>query len=253
MPVDAVNGKNNNYLVPGIATGAVAGGVTSYYTWKKPVNAKYLSGLTEDKFEKVFEKLPEDKQGVGDIISAILKERKELDPLKDLTVTDGKIEVSDVLEQFNKNISSQAGLNELKESLTNLGVKIPEEFTKAEDLDSIINLLNTKDADVDKNSKEIADVCKKSLTSLKEMLMSAKDGKIDAEAYKALSIKGANESTDIAINGILKELGKDVPKMKSWKNAGIGAAIGAAVLGTIGYFVKTKPAKAEEKAEAAKA
>lgn len=188
-------------------TGAVLAGVPTYFFLKDPVNAKYITGLKDDKFEK------------SKVMAAVKKENETVYN----SVTESRDSLKNVAAKADEEVAKVfvkdgAAVEELSVSdyLKNVGETAK---TKEELANEITELL--KDAEANKAAIDTKQ-------AHKAIIDAAGEGNIQKSAYKGLQETQITKSIVEAIEtaaGKLEGKVKYMSASKAFKYGGIAAAV----------------------------
>ncbi|MFA7658386.1 MAG: hypothetical protein WCY19_03030 [Candidatus Gastranaerophilaceae bacterium] len=258
MAIGAVNSvsfgegeqRRKRHIIPKMLGGFVVAGVPAYFLAKEPVNAKQVLKMSDDTFEKTFQNVPDGKKEMVEDLSCIRANVKKTNVegaiekrIEDLMGKGEKISVVDFLENigFESKEALDKAINEAPAKTKKLTEKLKlaeETFKNAEteagkkvagrDLEKAQSRLSRHLDEID------------ALKISKTVIDSAKEGQISREAIKAKYLKYVDSyAKDLAKKG-LEALEEDIPKVKSFKKAGIYGLIGAGVVGVLALIFRGK-------------
>lgn len=240
MTVDGVNDKKSgvNPLLLG-TTGLVLTGVPTALLWQEPISARKALTMDTATFNNKFKDIPSDKneyvENIKNVKNRYENGTNDIDNFLTKKIPE-KVSIDNYLEIFKCEYGSKEALdNAIKEAeqqktaLTetyNLvqqavseGKATVEELTYAKnDLNCLLQHLNELNCD------------KNIINAVQE------DGLIARDTIKSEFLKYYKIRDELRIDANIEFLGKDAPKMTSWKN---GAKIGVAafILFTLGALI----------------
>lgn len=210
-------------------TGAIGGGVTGYVLGEK-MPAMKVAELNSDRFQRTFEKIPEDKKP---IVGRLAELKEELAPEKiavrvnnyvsNLMKKSETITVPEFLEKTPyKTVEgleeAAKGLDEKAAQLTKAheaAVKVFEEADEA-GKEPARQAVDAAKAEIDKFLAHADEV-----NRTKEVVEAAKEGVISKAVITEHATSGATSGIAKKITTELEALGKDAPKVNSLKRGGI--------------------------------
>lgn len=233
--------KNQNISI-GVGTGLVGGGAIGYFKGEK-ITADKLVKLSDDKFEKLFSKVPEQKKEFVDELSDARETFKNIDKaVAEFVETEVGNETKGIhveelygAEIGNEYTENKENFERELEDLEKNNPALKKEYTEAKEafkkanettiIEAKENLFNAKDNLID----SVAEInISKRYTKL---INNAENGIIKTDAFKNEFKASLQDTGNFVVEEALDLLGKDAPKVKSIKNAGIFGAIAAVVLG----------------------
>lgn len=251
------SGKGGAVLGSAVVGGA--GGFATGYFLKKKVDAPYIQGLANDKFDKsgvkeadptVYEEIKKHREShskAGEQVDVDLKAKygegtTEVDVAKYLEKegvkkADGNVATTkaDVETLITEKTNGTAGLQTTVNEKT-------DAFNKAVEGDAKNVAKGEKEAAelaLNNHTKEL-----KALENHKKLIEGASEGKIKIESIKAPKVEAKQaEATEGIVKSLAKIAEEKMPKFNSMKKAGIYAAIGAVALGLLAaiFAGKKKP------------
>lgn len=242
--------KKGSGVVGSAVAGAVVAGVPTYFFWKKKVDAPYIRGLEQDKFEKQFGKVKTENEAVYTEIAA--QRAKDADKLAEAEVekmfgsTKGK-EAKPITEMTVEDFLKKEGYADTIKTPEQLAELVTAEKAKTEGLQKAFTDAETElknvaaDAadDVKAAAQGKVDEAKRLLKENvegiakgevhSEVLKTANEGKISRDVVKGAKVKEFVASIENSIKEEIGKLGGKEPKMKVVGRS-LWVALGGAVL-----------------------
>ena len=233
-----VQQQNEKHIAPYMAAGFISSFVPTYFFFKNPIKADKVLGLDKDTFEKTFKKVPEGKKGIVKAISEAVNctNKDSIDEIVKTIIGDAEtISAEDFLHKNNF---------ETKELLEKALKDSAEETKKVtEDYNLAVEALNKSQPGAQENLNKVKSQFIDKLRTFEELsnkkaiLDLAKEGKISKETIQKVASKSLKIEAEVMIKESLEELKEDVPRVKSWKKAGIYGLIGAGLFGIVAFVL----------------
>lgn len=225
QPVEA---NNNHAGTIGATLGLIGGGILGYQCFPKTASANDIAKMDTDTFTKSMENAKKSNPSVANKVTHMKDILTNLINTEDKKVetkfhaTNGQVSTADYLkgikfnsvDELDKTIENQAKYNA---QLTDLLQKSTNDAQRKAYNNAIY-----------RSNNKITE-----LNAHKILITNAQGGAINLQEIKNAHTSLASGKVSDEITKGLSQLGKDAPKVKSLKHAGIGAIAGAIILGGI--------------------
>jgi len=267
MPVQTVNQTNTPQqkskkpvIIASSLLGGAATGAATYFLAPSKISADKILGLSDDKFEKIFEKVPEKKEPYVDLIYEMKDGIENIDKyISADTAGIFKEEEELPVEKFFEAIHDGEGdlptLESIKTETKKLDTEIVELETKYKDAKNMFkNATNETAGEAEQSMLNLYSsiLGKKSKCEygkgLAEALDGAKNGIITADAFKIAVKPKMQEQAKGMLGEAMELLGDSLPKVKSLPKAAVFGAVATVVIGGLSALL-TGPKKTEKPAE----